>query len=248
MVQKKYTPEEALQRVKLMMKYDISTTLTENKERVGVINEQSSYSNVSSIAKKISNIMSGDVETEDLDDLLILMNNDVFGKKMEDGTCLINKVIQYYGKSGDLFGGSGGGFFGTGDLIKDIEKSTEFGEAEFEDVKQELLSKIKAEMSSCGGGKNREKEEGDKVVTGSGYVRCTGTYKQGCIADAVGRIQACLGGLSVDDKFGPKTLAKLKEKGFGESFTDSDIPKICGKKEDKPEIGSELQNTGEADV
>jgi hypothetical protein len=39
MAQTKYSPQEALDRVKLMMKYDTSKTLTENKESVGLINE-----------------------------------------------------------------------------------------------------------------------------------------------------------------------------------------------------------------
>jgi len=39
MVQPKYSPEEALQRIKLMMEYDSSKTLTENKEKIQLINE-----------------------------------------------------------------------------------------------------------------------------------------------------------------------------------------------------------------
>jgi hypothetical protein len=40
MVQPNYNPEEALQRVKLMMGYDSSKTLTENKQSIGLLNEQ----------------------------------------------------------------------------------------------------------------------------------------------------------------------------------------------------------------
>ena len=39
MVQPKYSPEEALQRVKLMMGYDSSKTLTENKQAAGLLKE-----------------------------------------------------------------------------------------------------------------------------------------------------------------------------------------------------------------
>lgn len=248
MVHKKYTPEEALQRVKLMMKYDSSTTLTENKSKIGILSEQSSFSQISAVAKKIHRIMSGDVETSDLNDLLDLLSSEVFGKKMEDGTCMMSKVVQYYGKSGS-FGGAGGGFLGTGDLLRDIEKSTEFGEAEFEDVKQELISKIKKEMTSCGGG-NKDTEDGDRVVTPrvSKYKSCSGTYKEGCEASAVGKVQACLGGLSVDNKFGPKTASKLIEKGFKSTFTDSDIEKICKGTENKPEISGEIEQINVADL
>ena len=45
MIQPKYNGQEALERVKLMMKYDMSKTLNENKE---VINEQSTFKNYSS--------------------------------------------------------------------------------------------------------------------------------------------------------------------------------------------------------
>jgi hypothetical protein len=34
MVQPKYSPEESLERVKLMMKYDLTKTSTENKKNV----------------------------------------------------------------------------------------------------------------------------------------------------------------------------------------------------------------------
>lgn len=40
MVQPNYNPEEALQRVKLMMGYDSSKTLTENKQSIGLVSEQ----------------------------------------------------------------------------------------------------------------------------------------------------------------------------------------------------------------
>lgn len=40
MVQPKYSPEEALERVKLMMSYDMSKTLNENKKEIGIIEEQ----------------------------------------------------------------------------------------------------------------------------------------------------------------------------------------------------------------
>lgn len=40
MVQPKYSPEEALNRVKLMMSYDMSKTLNENKEEIGILEEQ----------------------------------------------------------------------------------------------------------------------------------------------------------------------------------------------------------------
>lgn len=48
MVQPKYSPEEALERVKLMMKYDISKTLNENKR---VVSEQSEHDYFATVIK-----------------------------------------------------------------------------------------------------------------------------------------------------------------------------------------------------
>lgn len=50
MVQPKYNPQEALKRVELMMKYDSSKTLTENKE---IIFEQSDFNYFNEISKSI---------------------------------------------------------------------------------------------------------------------------------------------------------------------------------------------------
>jgi hypothetical protein len=63
-------------------------------------------------------------------------------------------------------------------------------------------------------------------ITG-GYKSCSGTYSYGCKSDAIKTVQGCLG-LVTDGKFGPKTQAALKAKGF-DSFTDADVNKICNK-------------------
>lgn len=61
----------------------------------------------------------------------------------------------------------------------------------------------------------------------SGYKDCSGTYSYGCKSSVIAKVQGCLGGLVQDGKFGPKTQAALKAKGF-DSFTDADVDKICG--------------------
>jgi hypothetical protein len=63
--------------------------------------------------------------------------------------------------------------------------------------------------------------------TTSGYKSCSGTYSYGCKSDAIKTVQGCLS-LVTDGKFGPKTQAALKAKGF-DSFTDADVNKICNK-------------------
>lgn len=63
----------------------------------------------------------------------------------------------------------------------------------------------------------------------SSYESCSGVYKKGCKSDVIAKVQGCLGGLSQDGKFGPKTEAKLNEKfpEFSGVFRDSEVDKIC---------------------
>ena len=51
MVQPKYSPAEALERVKLMMSYDMSKTLNENKKEIGIIEEQRFTANSTALPK-----------------------------------------------------------------------------------------------------------------------------------------------------------------------------------------------------
>lgn len=71
----------------------------------------------------------------------------------------------------------------------------------------------------------------NKTAT-SKYKQCTNQYTYGCVAPAIGQVQSCLGGLTVDNKFGPKTAEVLKNIGYT-SFTDADIQTICSKKNQK---------------
>jgi hypothetical protein len=84
-------------------------------------------------------------------------------------------------------------------------------------------------------------------VTTSRYRTCSGSYSYGCKTDPtgpIGVVQGCLGGLVVDGKFGPKTQAALKAKGY-ESFTDAEVNKICGK---PTEVDSEISAESPADT
>jgi hypothetical protein len=82
---------------------------------------------------------------------------------------------------------------------------------------------IEIAKKSCGG---------KKTGGGGGYKPCSGTYSYGCKSDVIAKVQGCLGGLSQDGKFGPKTKAKLSAKGFT-TFTDADVEKICSEVETK---------------
>jgi hypothetical protein len=82
-----------------------------------------------------------------------------------------------------------------------------------------------------------DKDKG-KPTTG-GYKSCSGSYSLGCKADAIAKVQGCLG-LVADGKFGPKTQAALTAKGFT-SFTDAEVDKICGKTT-TPEVDSDFED------
>ena len=135
MVQPKYSPEEALQRAKLMMGYDTRKTLKENKE---IIFEQSTAGEASSIAEELWGHMAGDVETEDLNEVQDLLNTKVFGKTYKDG-CLLSKVLEYYKGHQGSFAWSLTTTYHEGGFMDDLMHSDEAGEPEFEDVKKDLM-------------------------------------------------------------------------------------------------------------
>lgn len=169
MVQPKYSPEEALQRVKLMMGYDLKKSLRENVKSTGAILNEQDGSGVGpeeavSIAYSIYSEMAGDVESEDLNDVMEILKSQVIGKTWDEGGCLLNKVIEYYKTQSGKASWSWGGMT-TGNLIKDITDSEEAGEAQFNDVKKRLLNLINTELNGfCKSG--AKKEENKKEESG----------------------------------------------------------------------------------
>ena len=163
MIQPKYSPQEALQRIKLMMGYDSKKSLRENvKETEVVLNEQStdqlSYGQIGKYAKDLNYYLTGDVQTADLEKIQELLNNNVYGKTSEDGSCVLTKLIAYYSKIAGTVGWRefftttaaltlGFSEWGRIGLIPDIDKSQERSEGEFEDVKKPLLASIKKELN-----------------------------------------------------------------------------------------------------
>jgi len=237
MVQPNYSPEEALNRVKLMMKYDSSKTLNEN---VNVIFEQSQscspaineteldtiVNEVWDMLDKMTTIFSQAVYVEERAGKVYNNVNKLVGKKYYDD--ISKQCVSAKSEFLERFkvrSNKGGVVFSTeGDIIKLIDEA--LGETGVENsVKaQKYLNATKKILSTedsltptTGGGN-----------TGGGYTPCSGTYKMGCIADSVSKIQGCLG-LVPDGKYGPKTNKKLKEIGVS-SFTDDDVDKICDKK------------------
>jgi hypothetical protein len=108
--------------------------------------------------------------------------------------------------------------------------------AEASDLKRKIVKEIEKQKSqSCaassdGGSTEGSTGGGSGGGTGGGtggYKDCSGTYSYGCKSPVIAKVQGCLGGLVTDGKFGPKTQASLKSKGYN-SFTDADVDKICG--------------------
>ena len=306
----KYSPQEALERVKLMMKYDTSKTLTENKN---VISEQLTPTELG--AAGAGAVMGGAYAAGGLAAL---------GSSVGIGAAAGTAAFPVLGTAVGALAGLGLGMLtnwgtnkdrgrdgfaqimevckapGVNKLVKkmsnseirSIAYSIEDAKGDFNDDEDAItgaLQKIETIADLCAVDKKVSgglvefldgitdspqewrmfsrpiqgmiedteiiltPEEQKKVVTprvGSKYKSCSGTYSLYCKSPKIGEVQACLGGLKVDNAFGPLTAAKLKEKGFGSSFTDDDVAKICQKKPvvDKPEIGGEIQQVSVEDL
>jgi len=285
MSQPKYSPQEALDRVKLMMKYDTSKTLTENKESVGLMNEvapwlyviggvlaaaplatigtwiynvqgggdafaktKAFFEGCSSLDKNLKPLQSKTDHRQAADAIYNAIEgigtdeNAIKGALSSmDSVSDLCAMYKYYNKTyGDLYDDLDGDIDG-----EDFRKYVWSAIAPIVDDAEKDLEETKKETEDCKKNPNQEK---CKVVTPRGeskYKSCSGTYSLYCKSPKIGEVQACLGGLKVDNAFGPVTASKLKEKGFGSSFTDADISKICEKKpvQDKPEISGEVSQT-----
>jgi hypothetical protein len=334
MVQPKYSPEEALQRIKLMMEYDSSKTLDENKKTIseqyeaptaaagvvgagvgaglaaktavlgttaasaagasGAVGAVSGALGVGAAAagaivggavalavlplvywlvtkdtgankvKKMFEMCSTesakiaklqrkmqDTElrsiTDDIEDAII---NDSFGfqggtdeeklfaafKRLESGTASdFCALVTYYNRnsdSGDLFD----------DLDSDIDAESEWKQIyrPIRNCVEDSLLGLQDDAPTTDGGNTG----GGGGSTGGGYKDCAGSYTKGCKAEAIKKVQGCLG-LVADGKFGPKTEAALKAKGFS-SFTDAEVDKICNKPT-TPTVDSDMEDVDGVD-
>jgi hypothetical protein len=139
-------------------------------------------------------------------------------KKLQDGTasdfCAFVKYYNSHSDSGDLFD----------DLDSDIDAEDEWKQIyrPIRNCVEDSLLTLKDDGKKVGG--DGGKSGGKK--SGGGYKPCSGTYSYGCKSEAISKVQACIGGLTPDGKFGPKTKKALAAKGVT-SFTNADITKIC---------------------
>jgi hypothetical protein len=168
--------------------------------------------------------------TDDIEDAIV---NDSYGfqggtdeeklfgafKQLESGTasdfCALVKYYNSHSDSGDLFD----------DLDSDID-----AESEWKQIYRPIRNCVEDSLLTLKDEGEKKEEEGKKEggsKVGGGYKSCSGAYSKGCQAEAIKTVQGCLG-LVQDGKFGPKTEAALKAKGFS-SFTDAEVDKICNK-------------------
>ena len=254
MVHPQYSPQEALERVKLMMKYDTSKTLNENVESIKQpINEivfalpavpwllAGGASVLAGIGTWIYNTQGGGDSFTKTKAFFAGCS-----KNMKDLKPTVDKST-YRGAADSIYSAIEG--FGTNkDAIKAALNSmptvadlcalnswyaTQYGDL-YDDLDSDIdgtdftkyvWSAIAPKIADAEDDLSQAKTDGGK--TGSGYKACTGTYSMGCTSEAVKQVQSCLG-LVADGKYGPKTNVKLKEIGFN-SFQDADIDKICNK-------------------
>jgi hypothetical protein len=274
MVQPNYSPEEALQRIKLMMEYDSSKTLDENKK---VISEQKSQiDEASPLLAMIPGGLSGlgtawtasapwvapaaigagllywlyDSVNNGMPTAAKVQSffNSCSSQKLKPTTAdsaivsaaeSINAAIEGLGTNEDAIKAAISSMKNVADLCALKQKyDSRFGDL-YEDLDgdidgtdwktyvwapmQTIIEKSAAEVE-----KTQKKSAGGKSSgkSGGGYKPCSGTYSFGCKSEAIAKVQACLGGLTVDGKFGKNTRNKLTAKGFT-SFKDADIEKIC---------------------
>lgn len=268
MVQPKYSPEEALQRIKLMMEYDSSKTLKENVETIKQpINEiapllgfiplalpwligygtaaaagigtwiynvqgggdafskaQTFFAGCSSLDKNLKPLQSKGDHREAADSIYNAIEgigtDEVAIKKaissMESVADLC-AMYKYYNKT-------------YGDLYDDLD-----GDLDGESFRRYVWSAMAPIVDDAAENleqteKEKSKKQDGGTSTGGGYKDCSGSYSEGCKAEAIKKVQGCLGftGKSIDGKFGPNTKAALSAKGIT-SFTDADVDKICNK-------------------
>jgi hypothetical protein len=264
MVQPQYSPQEALERVKLMMSYDMGKTLNENRE---IIFEQ---------GKAIRNEGAG---LGSLESLLSNLNPKKLSKlpTKSNGGAIINlgtqniENIQIKTNIGNLyfFAYKPGGYFTQNNFVLVVKDGVatigswdltnlyfkKQGDTSFTDsgfgTNTIPLSYLKKQEEVKVGKKEENKQQVKRQ-----YVACSGTdeqpFKKLCYEkDPNGplhKVQSCLG-LTPDGKFWNKTEQALVQKTGKNSFTINDVNTICGTKPDtqKPSIDDEF-GTGEEEA
>lgn len=262
MVQPQYSPQEALDRIKLMMKYDTSKTLNENVESINEIAIlgfaipwlwAAGAAAAAGVGTWIYNVQGG---------------GDAFSKTQTflQGCTTLDKNLKPTQSKGDhraaadsIYNAIQGvgtdeaaikGAISSMETVADLCAMAKYYNRTYGDLYDDLDSDLDGEsfrqyvwsaiapvvddaeedLANAKDGKKTDdgkKTGGGTGASGGGYKECSGSYSKGCKSEAIKKVQGCLG-LVTDGKFGPKTEAALKAKGFS-SFTDAEVDKICNK-------------------
>jgi hypothetical protein len=268
MVQPEYSPEEALQRVKLMMSYDSKKTLKENVESIKEpINEIAPIAaaiawlapfalEAGAVALASTGIGAWIYNTQGGGDSHLKTQTFFKGCKtnIKDLKPTVSKS-EYRAAADSIYSAIEGigtdeqaiktalnsmptvadlcalnSWYSTqyGDLYNDLDDDidgTDFTKYVWSAIAPKVAD-AEDDLEKVKKGGDGKKVGGGVVKSGGGYKPCSGTYTYGCKSEAISKVQACIGGLTPDGKFGPKTKKALAAKGVT-SFTDADITKIC---------------------
>jgi hypothetical protein len=257
MKQPEYSPLEALERIKLMMKYDMNKTLNENKQIIfeqtndcgpNVISDidlidivDSVWESLEQLTTMVIRVFQTDSNAEEVyNNINMLVGKNVFDKDINQCVSAIDKFKTLYGtkSEGEKFIG------GKDNVIEKINEALETSQVKTHLKAQNYLKSAKSLLQTTQKSitpikqtKDNTKKSSPTKTTTVKYKPCSGTYTQGCYSDAIKQVQGCLGGLVTDGKFGPKTSEKLKTVGLYGGFSDNDVKVICDKV--KPEVSGE---------
>lgn len=252
MVQPQYSPEEALNKIKLMMGYDLSKTLKENvSETKGLIKESSIddyWKTLDPVTKNkfaTLNGAAGVFGTMGTDEEMFVKGVKSLTKqdliKLED---LMSKVGMAGYRS---FTSMVNGEFGKDDLqyVKDIV--LHLASLGYKPSYKELYGGFVEDSFELGGGSSQSNDNNNSGGGGTSagnkrkkpgikrkYIACAGTteqpFKELCYEkDPNGplhKVQSCLG-LTADGKFWKKTSEALLSKTGKNTFTINDVEAIC---------------------
>jgi hypothetical protein len=255
MVQPKYNPEEALQRVKLMMSYDSKKTLTENKliifEQKESCTNPISYEELLSHVEKVENAIddtdnwtatkdmldSSEEAKEIYDAIKSIAGKNVYDEESEKCLPAVSLFRTKYKEinSQDWVGGNRTLDEDLNSLLKLnlSSESNRYVRLAIKILNTAAATPVKQPKDNGGNRSDNTPLKKGGVKSGSSYKPCSGTYTYGCKSEVISKVQACVGGLTPDGKFGPKTKKVLAAKGIT-SFTDADITKICQTTVQKP--------------
>lgn len=258
MYQKKYNPEESLQRIKLMMGYSLKKTLKENAQTTGVVlSEQiigapayvagtntptTKYSPEQVIGNEIASAAGGAGTDEDgLVEAVEKINNSKEFWNINSYLKTIGSKLDFAGIVNDEMDNEDGKYVQR--IINHLKKIGINSTADINEYNNFKPNTFV--ITSTGVSKVETKKDGSSKKI---YSPCpAGDYKKGCKSDVVKKVQACLGMAAKyqTGNFGPITQGELKKlgKGFENGFKDADVEVICAKTQQptKPSGVEELE-------